>query len=227
MRKYRKIEGKKIQKIKGENARKYVSVSISEELHNGKTITYKLKFTDRFRFILTSLSSFVDNLSEIYSKKYRDKNCKSMCDFIGFKNSKLHYKCKKCKKGQLKPINELIKKFSNTYKFCNEDINKFDLLLRKGLYPYEYMDSWERFDETSLPDEKAFNSELYLENITDKDYTHAQKVFKECGLKIKVINMTCMFKIMHYCLQMCLKSLKINVLEYMNLTLLIFCLQLD
>ena len=150
-----------------------------------------------------------------------------MCDFIGFKNSKLHYKCKKCKKGQLKQINELIKKFSNTYKFCNEDINKFDLLLRKGLYPYEYMDSWERFDETSLPDEKAFNSELYLENITDKDYTHAQKVFKECGLKIKVINMTCMFKVMHYCLQMCLKSLKINVLKYMNLTLLIFCLQLD
>ena len=37
------------------------------------------------------------------------------------------------------------------------------------------MDSWERFNETSLPDKKAFYSELNLEDITDKDYTHSQK----------------------------------------------------
>ena len=59
----------------------------------------------------------------------------------------------------------------------------FVLLLRKGVYSYEYMDSWERFDKTSLPYKKPFSSELYLEGITDKDYTHAQKVFKELGLK--------------------------------------------
>ena len=47
----------------------------------------------------------------------------------------------------------------------------------------EYTDSWERFDETSLPDKKAFYSELYLEDITDKDYTHARKVFEEFKLK--------------------------------------------
>ena len=52
-----------------------------------------------------------------------------------------------------------------------------------GVYPYEYMDSWERFDETSLPDKKSFYSELYLEDITDKVYTHAQKVFKKLRLK--------------------------------------------
>ena len=45
------------------------------------------------------------------------------------------------------------------------------------------MDSWERFNETSLPGKKAFYSELYLEDITDKDYKHAQKVFKELNLK--------------------------------------------
>ena len=45
------------------------------------------------------------------------------------------------------------------------------------------MDSWERFDETLLPDKKAFYSELYLEEITDEDYTHAQKVFEEFSLK--------------------------------------------
>ena len=48
---------------------------------------------------------------------------------------------KKKKKKQLKPINGLIKKFPNTYKFCNNGINKFLLLLRKGVYPYEYIDS--------------------------------------------------------------------------------------
>ena len=76
-------------------------------------------------------------------------------------------------------MNGLIKKFSNTHKFCNEDINEFILLLRKGVYPYEYMASWERFNETSLPDKKYFYSELYFEDITNKDYTHAQKVLEE------------------------------------------------
>ena len=52
------------------------------------------------------------------------------------------------------------------------------MLLRKGVYPYEHMDSWERFDETSLPDEEAFYSSLNMENITDIDYGHAKRVFK-------------------------------------------------
>ena len=76
----------------------------------------------------------------------------------------------------LKSINGLIKNFPNIHQFCNEDINKFVLLLRKDVYPYEYMDSWKRFDDTSLLDKRAFYSELNLEEITDKDYPHAQKV---------------------------------------------------
>ena len=52
------------------------------------------------------------------------------------------------KKIQLKPINGLIKKFPSIYKFYNGDINKFVLLLRKVVYPYEQMDIWEGFDET-------------------------------------------------------------------------------
>ena len=51
------------------------------------------------------------------------------------------------------------------------------MLLRKGVYPYEYMDSWERFYKTSLPPKKYFYSELNLEDISDKDYLHAQKVW--------------------------------------------------
>ena len=112
-----------------------------------------------------------------------EKKIVSVCDFIGPKNNKLPYKCNECKERQLKPINELIIKFPNIYQFCNGDINKFVLLLKKGVYPYEYMDSWERFDETILPVKKTFYSELYLEDITDKVYAHAQKVFKEFKLK--------------------------------------------
>ena len=52
------------------------------------------------------------------------------------------------------------------------------MLLRKGVYPYEYMDRWERLDGTSLPNKEVFYSELKLEDVTDKDYTHAQKVWE-------------------------------------------------
>ena len=52
------------------------------------------------------------------------------------------------------------------------------MLLRKGVYPYEYMESWKKLDEISLPDKEAFHSSLNTENITDIDYRHADKVFK-------------------------------------------------
>ena len=70
-------------------------------------------------------------------------------------------------------MNGLIKKFPNTYKFVNGEINKFILLLKKGVYSYEYMDSWKRYDETTLPNKEAFYSKLYLKNIIDEDYIHA------------------------------------------------------
>ena len=51
-------------------------------------------------------------------------------------------------------IKELIKRFANTYNLCDNDLNEFILLLINGAYPYEYLDNWERFDETSLPDKE-------------------------------------------------------------------------
>ena len=81
-----------------------------------------------------------------------------------------------------KLINEAIKNFLNMNQLRNGDLNKFVLLLRKGAYPYKYMDSWERFNET-LPDKKAFYSKLNLEDITDKDYVHSQKVWEVFEIK--------------------------------------------
>ena len=80
-------------------------------------------------------------------------------------------------------IKNLIKRFASTYEFCNKDLNKFILLLRKGVYPYEYMDNWERFNEMSLPSKESFYSNLNMENIDDIDYRHGNNVFKRFKLK--------------------------------------------
>ena len=77
----------------------------------------------------------------------------------------------------------LIEKFHNTYQLCNNDLNKIFLLSRKGVYPYEYMDSWKRFKEESLPDKEYFYSKLNNEHITDEDYAHAQKVWSTFNIK--------------------------------------------
>ena len=73
-------------------------------------------------------------------------------------------------------------RFGSMYEFCNKDLNKFILLLRKGVYPYEYMDNWERFEETSLPNKESFYSNLNMENIDDIDYRHCNNVFKRFKL---------------------------------------------
>ena len=60
---------------------------------------------------------------------------------------------------------------------------QFRLLLRKGAYPYEYMTSWEKFKETKLPPKEAFHSNLNMSDISEYDYKHAQRVWKEFKLK--------------------------------------------
>ena len=77
---------------------------------------------------------------------------------------------------------ELIKRFASTYSFCNNDLNKFILLLRKGVYPYKYMDNWERFNEISLPSKESFYSSLNMKDIDDIDYTHGNNVFNKFKL---------------------------------------------
>ncbi|VDI78522.1 Hypothetical predicted protein [Mytilus galloprovincialis] len=61
--------------------------------------------------------------------------------------------------------------------------HNLDLLLRKGVYPYDYMDSFERLQETQLPPKEAFFSTLTGEHISDEDYAHAQKVWEAFGCK--------------------------------------------
>ena len=153
----------------GESMGKYItfSVPIKVNCDDCKTIAYKLRFIDSFRFISTSLSELIDNMSG----NFNSIECKSCTENNRFEQ------CKKL-------MEELIKTFPSVYQFCNGNLNKFVLLLRKDVFPYEYMDSWEKFDENTLPPKEAFYSDLNLEDISDEDYAYAQKVWDVFESKI-------------------------------------------
>ena len=170
----------------GENTKKYItfSVPIKKKIVNKDIeITYKIKFIDSYRFMATSLSKLVDNLTEdIHGDKCVD--CKSDLSYMKVIDEALIFRCFNCKKNYKKEINkEFIKRFASTYKFCNNDLNKFVMLLRKGVYPYGYMDGWDKFNETSIPSKESFFSNLTMENISETDYRHANNVFKTFKLK--------------------------------------------
>ena len=171
----------------GENTEKYItfSVPIKKKIENKNIeITYKIKFIDSYRFMLMPLSKLIDNLPEgIHNNKCAD--CKSCLDYVrSTKNEKLIFKCFNCETYYRKKINkQLIKRFASTYELCDKDLTKFILLLRKGVNPYEYMDNWERFDETLFPSKESFYSNLNMENIDDIDYRHCNNVFKRFKLK--------------------------------------------
>ena len=130
------------------------------------------------------LPNLADNLSD-GPHSVKCINCKSCLEYMSFKDDQLIFTCFQCKKNYKKNFNnELIKRFANIYEFRNEDINKFILLLRKDVCPCEYIDSWERFYETSLPDKKAFYSSLNMEDITDVEYRNANEYSKTLIIKI-------------------------------------------
>ena len=77
-------------------------------------------------------------------------------------------------------MNNLVKGGRKILNFAEE---QYKLLVRKGIYPYEYMSSWDKFAETELPPKEAFYNNLNMSNIIDEDYKHAQKVW--CTFNIK------------------------------------------
>ena len=58
-----------------------------------------------------------------------------------------------------------------------------ELLIKKGIYPYEYMDSWDKFNYSELPSKDKFYSKLNMSGVSDKDYNHAMLVWNEFGIR--------------------------------------------
>ena len=78
--------------------------------------------------------------------------------------------------------NNLVKGGRKLFGFEDYSELQYNLLTRKGIYPYEYMSSWDKFKESQLPPIEAFYSNLNMTNISEDDYQHAQHVWKEFGI---------------------------------------------
>lgn len=72
--------------------------------------------------------------------------------------------------------------FRNMRKFFKDE-QLFNLVRKKGIYCYDYIDCWDRYKESKLPDPKHFYNNLTSENISDEDYRHALKVWNEFKIK--------------------------------------------
>ena len=96
---------------------------------------------------------------------------------FNFRDNLIEYKCLCCNKNYQYKFDEKLKEFPN------HDNNKVILLLRKAIYSYEYMDDWEKFNETSSPKKEDFYCHLNMEDITDADYVHPKIVCKDFEIK--------------------------------------------
>ena len=76
---------------------------------------------------------------------------------------------------------KLKERLFNTYNFSNHNINKFNLLFQKGVYPYDNMDHWEKVSETSIPEKEDFYS--HLDDIIDADYKQGRRVCKNSEIR--------------------------------------------
>ena len=80
-------------------------------------------------------------------------------------------------------INNLACRGGKFFGFEEYSENQYKLLIRKGIYPYEYMTDWDKFKETKLPLREAFYSKLNMAGVREEDYEYTRRVWKEFGLK--------------------------------------------
>ena len=100
--------------------------------------------------------------------------------------------------------------------------DKFNLLARKGVYPYEYMDSLEKLKETTLPPKEAFYSRLNNGGISDEDYAHAQKVwrvfkmkyFKDCHELCNKVDVLLLADVFENFRNICLENYELDPAHY-------------
>lgn len=112
-----------------------------------------LRFIDSCRFMQSSLSSLVGNLAGTNTDYMICESCKVEMELVDIDVSYIAYfECRTCHSRRSKQLDRdvLKMKFPSVYRYCDGD-EFFWLMLWKGVYPYEYMNSFERFDEAELP----------------------------------------------------------------------------
>ena len=177
-----------------ENKKKYISFNVDVKVgeyttKDGKTKDKKiqLRFIDSVRFMASSLDRLTSNLLGAGGSNCK---CGSPCEFINIdENYGAHSKCKECGTINIRKLDKeaIRNNFSSLVSICYDDEYEFDdemfrLLLRKGVYPYEYMDDFDRFNETKLPSIESFDSKLNMSSISKVDYQHAENVWNKFGI---------------------------------------------
>ncbi|GET65611.1 uncharacterized protein LOC114537920 [Rhizophagus irregularis DAOM 181602=DAOM 197198] len=122
-----------------------------------------LRFIDSLQFMKSSLDKLASNLG---AEKCRAQECSNPQHLwrIDAGRCFAHPENFKITRSQISP--ELL-----------------EIYLKKGVYPYEYMDDWKKFEKTSLPPKGAFYSKLNETHISDKEYEYAQYVWEKAGCK--------------------------------------------
>ena len=170
-------------RVIAKNKEKYISFNVKINVKlvgmkhkDGKEVhtSIQLRFIDSCRFTASSLDKLTSNL----------------CGTSGIlKNISDDYTaslgCERCRTKKTKDRGKEVSKknlshTSRSWK-CDE---KFRLMIRKSVYPYEYIDGWKKFEETSLPPKDAFYSRLNMKDISDQDHEHEQQVWNTMEKKI-------------------------------------------
>ena len=94
-----------------------------------------IKFIDSNKFMMGSLESHVNNLSNLHNCNCSDSSIQDIK--IEYDKYYIYTTCRTCANSTKQKIKSLIAKFPNTYQLCDNNVKKFILLLKKGIYPYE------------------------------------------------------------------------------------------
>ena len=139
------------------------------------------KYGAKMGVIAKNTKDYISFLVSVEVGKYIDQNGKEnskkiylrFIDSIKFMSSSLD-----------SLVNNLARGGNNKF-FGFEDYNEsqYKLLIRKGIYPYEYINNWDKFEETTLPPKEAFYSKLNMSGVSDQDYEHARKVWRDFGIR--------------------------------------------